>query len=109
MEKSLNDLVYEIGQSSIRNGFRCSNRTPGEFFAMIHRKVSEIFEEFEKEKGTTEIDYQEDGEPKGMPMALADVIIHCLDMADYFGINLESAIQEKMEYYKNESPDRKMG
>ena len=44
--------------------------------------------------------YSDDGKPEGVPAELADVVIRCFDMADYYGINLEAAIIEKMEFNK---------
>ena len=39
--------------------------------------------------------------PEGIPSELADVVIRVFDMCGYFGIDLEDAISEKMEYNKN--------
>ncbi|MBR3996408.1 MAG: hypothetical protein IKI97_14170, partial [Clostridia bacterium] len=46
-------------------------------------------------KQPTETYYREDGKPEGVPSELADAVIRCFDMADYYGIDLEAAIMEK--------------
>lgn len=68
--------------------------------ALIHSEVSEILEEFRKGKKATETYYREDGKPEGVPAELADVIIRCMDMAEYYGIDIEAAILEKHEFNK---------
>ncbi len=45
--------------------------------------------------------------PEGIPSELADVVIRVADMCGYYGIDLEKAIEEKMEY--NETRSHKHG
>ena len=40
---------------------------------------------------------------EGIPIELADVIIRIADLCGHYGIDLESAIEEKMEYNKTRS------
>jgi len=39
--------------------------------------------------------------PEGIPSELADIVIRVCDMCGWYGIDLEAAIKEKMEYNKN--------
>ncbi len=57
-----------------------------------------MLEEFRDGREPTEIYFRIDGKPEGVPIELADVMIWCMDMADYYGIDLESAILTKMEF-----------
>ena len=66
----------------------------------IHSEVSEILEEFRAGHEATEKYYREDGKPEGVPAELADVVIRCMDMAEFYGIDLEEAIKEKHQFNK---------
>ena len=59
-----------------------------------------MLEEFRGGRGANEKYYREDDKPEGVPAELADVVIRCFDMADYYGIDLEEAILEKHEFNK---------
>ncbi|MDA3779726.1 MAG: hypothetical protein PF487_05805 [Bacteroidales bacterium] len=63
------------------------------------KNVSEIYLFDENPKGNLK--------PEGIPSELADVVIRVADMCGYYGIDLEKAIEEKMEY--NEIRSRKHG
>ena len=79
----------------------------GDFIALCHTKLSEAFEVFRVRgnDGIAETGFVEDGDkgnwkPVGVPIELANVIMRILDYSETHGINIEKAIEKKIEFNK---------
>lgn len=67
--------------------------------ALITTEVSEAIEEIRNGHYPNETYFGPDGKkPEGVPSELADVVIRAYDVADIFGIELDTIIQQKMAY-----------
>lgn len=105
----LNELAKEVHQNAINKGWwdeeivhesKCPHVVPksiGEQFANFHAEISEAWEEYRKGKGMNEVYYVGD-KPEGVPIELADLIIRVLDTCDAYNIDIDSAIERKMDY-----------
>lgn len=67
---------------------------------LIVSEISEALEEFRDGRGLTEVYFNPDKptKPEGIPIELADAVIRILEYAESNGIDLENALELKMEY-----------
>lgn len=82
--------------------------------ALVTTEVAEAIEEIRKGSGYTEVYYSKSssegiavvgyadaapaGKPEGVPTELADIVIRVMDISSELGVDLQSAIEEKLEY-----------
>lgn len=115
---SLNQLATRVAEINRANGWFDDERSFGEDVALIHSEVSEAFEDYRDGRHPSSRYYSDPrgeftvqggapyptnrfGErlkPEGIPSELADIVIRTLDTAHRFGIDLDEAVAEKLEY-----------
>ena len=123
LTKTINEYIKEAHDNAKKHGWWDEPKSMGELLMLIVTEVAEAMEEHRNGRGVNETYYSntrkskdEDGivkqeiinycgggfvqnsKPEGIPSELADVVIRIFDMCGYYGINLEDAIIEKMEY-----------
>jgi len=91
----LNDLAKTIHQTACEKGWWDEKRNFGELIALCH---SELSEALEAKRTNSPAEIFINGIPEGWGVELADCIIRILDMAHFFGLDMERIMLSKMEY-----------
>lgn len=95
LDTALEDLAREVHERAVRKGWRSPPPTFGEFIALVHTELSEALEEYRAGADFREVRRGEDGEVKGIPIELADVVIRVVEQCAALGIDLAEAIRRK--------------
>ena len=115
----IKDLTKQAHDNAILRGFYDKEPSFGDLISLIQSELSEALEEHRSGHQPTETYFNDICEydcmsfadcenccksmkkkPEGVPLELADVVIRVFDMCGHYGIDLESAIIDKMEYNK---------
>jgi len=93
-------LIEESHATAKEKGWWDSpKREVPELIALIHSEVSEALEAYRIGEINTAW-YEGNGKPEGFVIELADTVIRIADLCGEFGLDLESALTEKMAYNK---------
>jgi NTP pyrophosphatase (non-canonical NTP hydrolase) len=66
--------------------------------ALVHSEISEAVEAVRDEGVHSRVEYIIDNKPLGLAVELADAVIRIADLCEAIGIDLDDAIEAKMEY-----------
>ena len=106
--KTLLDWQREVHGLAVEKGWYDQPREPLGLICLIHSELSEAVEDYRK-RGVDTVPYYPDGyyplaeipgKPEGFAVEIADALIRILDMCEYLGIDIESAMQVKHDYNK---------
>lgn len=98
--KTINQLVEAAHQNAVSKGWWEEDRSFGEVIALIHSEVSEALEFYREGRQPNELLWSGDNwqKPDGIPAEFADIVIRIFDACGRYNINLEQAIELKMDY-----------
>lgn len=95
---NISELQNAAHQNSIDHGFWESDFNFGEKMMLIVSEAVEAFEHWRDGQDPIEVFYGPGDKPDGVPIELADIIIRVLDLAAYYNMDIERAIEVKMKY-----------
>ena len=110
MSMTIQKLIIDSHKTSISKGWwENPNRNIGELLALIHSEISEALEVYREQgnDGLKKTWTEDDGKPEGFTIELADAVIRIADLCGALGLELEEALETKMEY--NRSRPRRHG
>jgi NTP pyrophosphatase (non-canonical NTP hydrolase) len=97
----LRDLCFRIAVSKGWHDKHDKNdpQTFPTLLCLVHSEVSEALEDYRMGLAITA--QRHNGKPYGIPLELADIIIRVMDICGLYGIDIDKAVKEKLQY--NES------
>ena len=103
----INNLSMIAYRSASEKGWHDTPRSIPELLCLIHSELSEALEEYRSGNPPDHIYYNLDKndnvKPEGLPIEIADAVIRIADFCGLHEIDLEKAINIKLEYNKKRS------
>ena len=96
-ELTIKKLITESHNTARLKGWWDEEVNIGEKIALMHSELSEALEEY-RSHGEKKLYRGPDGKPEGFIFELADTIIRIADLCGKLDLNLEKALQIKMEF-----------
>ncbi len=98
----LGHLTLAVRETNRANGWYDDERSVGDYIALLHSEVSEMFEAY-RSTGVADdtADLGPDGglpKPEGFGSECADVLIRLLDTCDRTGVDLPDEVIRKLAY-----------
>ena len=103
--KYINDYVNESYQNAKEKGWHEQPRSIGDLICLMHSELSEALEEYRNGHTPAEVYFNDSKpeKPEGIPVELADCVIRIFDFCGKYSIDLESVLNQKMEYNSTRS------
>lgn len=99
---SIGELQKRIHLTAVEKGWwEGEKRNVSEVLLNVISELVEAHEEYRHGHEKIEVYFSEDGKPEGIPIELADAIIRILDAAEGWGVDLEEALELKIDYNKS--------
>lgn len=97
----ISEVQKAVFKTALDKGWWDKPREVGTCLALIHSEISEAMEEARVHPVDHKYKRVSDGKPEGFVVELADAVIRIMDLCEYYELDLEAAILEKMGF--NES------
>ncbi len=95
---TLAEMVRKAFDNAKAKGFYEEPMPFPEAIAQVHAELVEVMGAFRFKGSLKHTEYDSDDTPQGVPTELADVMILVASICGHYGIDLETAIAEKMAY-----------
>lgn len=108
MNLTIGQIMQRAHETAKAKGFGGQENRIPEALALIHSEVSEALEDWRN--GNMAMEYENhthSQKPVGFPSEMADILIRVCHLSAALGIDLEQAVQEKLDY--NETRPQRHG
>ncbi|GAB63082.1 MAG: hypothetical protein DWB56_06825 [Candidatus Jettenia sp.] len=96
---TIKELQKQVHEMAKEKGWWDKSRSIGEMIALCHSELSEALEDY-RAFGCNFETRNDNDKPEGFAVELADCIIRILDMCEHLEINLQEALEKKIEHNK---------